>query len=48
MSFCDPVHPDCRELVLDRGGVRQGDAEQYETTILRKHGDRPWLDISTR
>src|SRR5205809_7727080 len=47
MSFWDLVHPDCRELVLSRGGVRQGDAEQYEITILRKNGDRPWLDIST-
>src|SRR5213080_3120283 len=47
MSFWDLVHPDCRELVLDPGGVRQGDAEQYEITILRKNGDRRCLHIST-
>src|SRR5256885_14551765 len=28
MTFWDLVHPDCRELVSNRGGLRQGDAEQ--------------------
>jgi len=47
MDFWDLVHPDCRELVLDRGGPRQGAAEQYEIRILTKNGDERWLDIST-
>jgi PAS domain S-box-containing protein len=47
MDFWDLVHPDCRELVLNRGGARQGDAEQYEVKILTKNGDERWLDIST-
>jgi diguanylate cyclase (GGDEF)-like protein/PAS domain S-box-containing protein len=47
MDFWDLVHPDCRELVLNRGGTRQQDAEQYEVKILTKNGDERWLDIST-
>jgi diguanylate cyclase (GGDEF)-like protein len=47
MDFWDLVHPDCRELVLNRGGARQGDDEQYETKILTKNGDERWLDTST-
>ncbi|HET8921810.1 MAG TPA: sensor domain-containing diguanylate cyclase [Candidatus Acidoferrum sp.] len=47
MDFWDLVHPDCRELVLNRGGARQGAAEQYEVRILTKNGDERWLDIST-
>jgi diguanylate cyclase (GGDEF)-like protein/PAS domain S-box-containing protein len=47
MDFWDLVHPDCRELVLDRGGARQGAAERYEVKILTKNGDERWLDIST-
>jgi diguanylate cyclase (GGDEF)-like protein/PAS domain S-box-containing protein len=47
MSFWDLVHPDCRELTLNRGGARQGDAEQHEVKILTKNGDERWLDIST-
>jgi diguanylate cyclase (GGDEF)-like protein/PAS domain S-box-containing protein len=47
MNFLDLVHPDCRELVLNGGGARQGDAEQYEVKILTKNGDERWLDIST-
>src|SRR5260370_21350865 len=47
MNFWDLVHPNCRELVLNRGGARQGDASQYEGKILRKNGDERWLDIST-
>ena len=27
MDFWDLVHPDCRELVLNRGVARQGDAQ---------------------
>ena len=47
MSFWDLVHPDCRELVLHRGGARHGDAEWHEVKILTKNGDERWLDIST-
>ena len=47
MNFRDLVHPDSRELVLNRGGARQGDARQYEVKILTKNGDERWLDIST-
>jgi diguanylate cyclase (GGDEF)-like protein/PAS domain S-box-containing protein len=47
MNFWDLVHPDCRELVLNRGGARQRDARQYEVKILTKSGDERWLDIST-
>jgi diguanylate cyclase (GGDEF)-like protein/PAS domain S-box-containing protein len=48
MNFWDLIHPDCRELVLNRGGARHGGARQYEVKILTKSGDERWLDISTR
>ncbi len=47
MNFWDLVHPDCRELVLNRGDARHGGARQYEVKILTKNGDERWLDIST-
>jgi diguanylate cyclase (GGDEF)-like protein/PAS domain S-box-containing protein len=47
MNFWDLVHPDCRKLVLNRGGAGQGDARQCEVKILTKNGDERWLDIST-
>lgn len=47
MDFWDLVHPACRELVLNRGGARQGAAERYEIKILTKNGDERWLDVST-
>jgi diguanylate cyclase (GGDEF)-like protein/PAS domain S-box-containing protein len=47
MDFRDLVHPDCRELVLNREGARQGAAEPYEAKILTKNGEERWLDIST-
>jgi diguanylate cyclase (GGDEF)-like protein/PAS domain S-box-containing protein len=47
MNFWDLVHPDCRELLLNRGSARQGDARQYEVKILTKNGDERWLYIST-
>ena len=47
MHFWDLVHPDYRELALNRGGARQGDGRQYEVKILTKYGDERWLDIST-
>jgi diguanylate cyclase (GGDEF)-like protein/PAS domain S-box-containing protein len=47
MNFWDLVHPDYRELVLNRGGVLPGDAEQYEVKILTENGDERWLVIRT-
>jgi len=47
MNFWDLVHPDCRELVSNRGGARQRDTEQHEVKILTKNGDERWVDIST-
>jgi len=47
MNFWDLVHPDCRELVSNRGSARLGDAEQYAVKILTKNGDERWLDINT-
>jgi len=47
MNFWDLVHPDCRELVLKRGGARHGGARRYEVKILTKNGDERCLDIST-
>jgi len=45
MSFWDLVHPDCRELPLDRGGARTGEDAQHEVKILTKNGGERWLDI---
>src|SRR5438046_10282838 len=47
MTFWDLVHTTCRELGSNRGGGRQGDAEQHAVKILTKNGDEKWLDIST-
>ena len=47
MDFWDLVHPDCRELVLNRGAALPGNAERYEVKILTKSGHERWLDIST-
>jgi len=47
MTFWDLVHPDCRELDLNRGGARHGDTERNGVKILTKNGDERWLDIST-
>jgi len=47
MTFWDLAHPDCGELDLNRGGARNGDAEQFGVKILTKNGDERWLDIST-
>ena len=43
MTFWDLVHPACRELDLNRGGARHGDAEQYAVKILTKNGDERCL-----
>jgi|HubBroStandDraft_2_1064218.scaffolds.fasta_scaffold01361_10 diguanylate cyclase (GGDEF)-like protein/PAS domain S-box-containing protein len=48
MNFWDLVHPDCGELVLNRGDARHGHTRQYEVKILTKNGNERWLDISTR
>src|SRR5437879_5622644 len=47
MKFWDLVHPDCRELHLNRGDARLGDAQRNAVKILTKNGEERWLDIST-
>src|SRR5437879_8060434 len=47
MKFWDLVHPDCRELHLNRGDARVGDAQRNAVKILTKNGEERWLDIST-
>jgi len=47
MNFWDLVHPDCRELILNRRGAREGPAGQCEVKILTKSGEDRWLDINT-
>jgi diguanylate cyclase (GGDEF)-like protein/PAS domain S-box-containing protein len=46
-TFGDLVHPDYRELVLNRRTALPGEAEQYEVKILTKNGDERWIDIRT-
>jgi PAS domain S-box-containing protein len=46
-TFGDLVHPDYRELVLNRLAALPREAEQYEVKILTKNGDERWLDIRT-
>jgi len=46
-TFGDLVHPDYRELVLNRRAALPGEAEQYEVKIVTKNGDERWLDIRT-
>jgi diguanylate cyclase (GGDEF)-like protein/PAS domain S-box-containing protein len=47
MNFWDLIHPDDRELAVNRGGARQGDAEQQGVKIVTKNGGERWLEIST-
>jgi diguanylate cyclase (GGDEF)-like protein/PAS domain S-box-containing protein len=47
MTFWDLVHPDCRELDLNRESARHGDAERNGVKIVTKNGDERWIDIST-
>ncbi|MDD2620156.1 MAG: diguanylate cyclase [Syntrophomonadaceae bacterium] len=47
MKFRDFIHPDHRELVLQRGLASQKDdnvAKHYEFKILSKNGEAIWLD----
>ena len=46
MTFWDLIHPDCRELDLNREDPRHGDAERKGVKILTKNDDKRWLDIS--
>jgi PAS domain S-box-containing protein len=49
VDFWDLVHPDSRELVMNRGRVRQGEngaASRYEVRILTKNHEERWLDIT--
>jgi len=49
MDFWDIVHPDSRELVINRGLARQGGigvASQYDVKILTRNGEERWLGIT--
>jgi len=49
MNFCDLVHPEAREQVLNRGRVHQeefGAASRCEVRILTKNHEERWLDIT--
>jgi len=49
MNFCDLVHPDSRELVINQGRARQGEigvASRYEVRIHTKNREERWLDIT--
>ncbi len=49
MDFWDIVHPDSRELVINRGLVSQGKigvGSQYEIKILTRNRDERWLGIT--
>lgn len=46
-NFWGLVHPDCRELVLNRRDAREAPAGQCEVKILTKRGEARWLDIHT-
>jgi diguanylate cyclase (GGDEF)-like protein len=41
------VHPDSRELFLNRESTSQGGIEQQEVKILAKNGEVRWLEITT-
>jgi diguanylate cyclase (GGDEF)-like protein/PAS domain S-box-containing protein len=47
MEFWDLIHPDHRELIINRGVARHGALGQQEVKILTKNGGERWLDIST-
>src|SRR5437899_11404336 len=36
MNFWDLVHPDCRELISNREGARQGDTSSMRSRFLRR------------
>ncbi len=49
MKFWEIVHPDCREMVRQRGLARQrGEAvpPQYEIKIITKNGEERWIDYT--
>jgi len=49
MNFWDGIHPDCQELLKERGLARlRGEdvPNQYEVKYLTKSGDVRWADIS--
>lgn len=47
MSFVDLVHPDWRELFLNRGSAGQADIERHEVKILAEAGKVRCLEITT-
>ncbi|GEM_PF-626804 len=49
LRFWDLIHPDCRELVRERGLARQrGEPvpDHYEVKIMRKDGEERWIDFA--
>ena len=46
MSFWDLVHPDSRELLLNRESTSQRGTEQHEIKILAKSDKVRWLEIT--
>jgi len=49
LSFMDYVHPDCRQIVMERSSARQrGEAvtSRYEIKILTKDGKELWTDFA--
>jgi PAS domain S-box-containing protein len=49
MNFWDIVHPDHKELVMERGRKRQQGEEttnRYEFKIITKDGTEKWMDLS--
>ncbi|MBN2327868.1 MAG: PAS domain S-box protein [Candidatus Omnitrophica bacterium] len=49
MNFWDLIHPDCRDLVRERGQARlhnDVNPNRYETAVLSKNGEKCWIDLS--
>jgi len=49
MKFWDIIHPDCREMVHQRGLARQRNEDvpnRYEFKIMTKDGNERWLDFA--
>ncbi|MFH1738161.1 MAG: PAS domain S-box protein [bacterium] len=49
MNYWDLIHPDFRELVRERGQLRQrGEPvpSRYETAVLSKSGEKRWIDLT--
>jgi diguanylate cyclase (GGDEF)-like protein/PAS domain S-box-containing protein len=47
MNFSDLIHPDSRDLFLNRQSAWQPGMAQHEVKILAKSGEARWLEITT-